>query len=52
MEVNAQTGNTVTMDLGNGYEAVYGQLKEVTVQEGNYVEQGEVWKVAICIFSC
>ena len=27
VEVNAQTGNTVTMDLGNGYEAVYGQLK-------------------------
>ena len=64
MEVNAQTGNTVTMDLGNGYEAVYGQLKEVPVQEGNYVEQGElvgylselqnitVWKVVICIFSC
>ena len=42
MEVNAQTGNTVTMDLGNGYEAVYGQLKEVPVQEGNYVEQGEL----------
>ena len=30
------------MDLGNGYEAVYGQLKEVPVQEGNYVEQGEL----------
>ena len=42
VEVNAQTGNTVTMDLGNGYEAVYGQLKEVPVQEGNYVEQGEL----------
>lgn len=42
VEVNAQTGTTVTMDLGNGYEAVYGQLKEVPVQEGNYVEQGEL----------
>ena len=42
VEVNAQTGTTVIMDLGNGYEAVYGQLKEVPVQEGNYVEQGEL----------
>ena len=41
-EVNAQTGTTVTMDLGNGYEAVYGQLKEVPIQEGNYVEKGEL----------
>ena len=42
VEVNAQTGNTVTMDLGNGYEADYGQLKEVPIQEGNYVEKGEL----------
>ena len=41
IEENAQTGTTVTMDLGNGYEAVYGQLKEVPVQEGKYLEQGE-----------
>lgn len=40
VEVTAQTGTTVTMDLGNGYEAVYGQLKEVPVQEGKYLEQG------------
>lgn len=42
IDVNAQTGTTVTMDLGNGYEAVYGQLKEVPVQEGKYLEQGEI----------
>lgn len=42
VEVNAQTGTTVTMDLGNGYEAVYGQLKEVPMKEGKYLEQGEV----------
>lgn len=42
VDVTAQTGTTVTMDLGNGYEAVYGQLKEVPVQEGNYVEKGEL----------
>lgn len=42
VEINAQTGTTVTMDLGNGYEAVYGQLKEVPVKEGKYLEQGEM----------
>ena len=42
VEVNAQTGTTVTMELGNGYEAVYGQLKEVPVQEGAYVEKGGI----------
>lgn len=42
VDVTAKTGTTVTMDLGNGYEAVYGQLKEVPVQEGKYLEQGEV----------
>ena len=45
VEVNAQTGNTVTMDLGNGYEAVYGQLKEVPVQEGNYVESRRTGRI-------
>lgn len=42
VEVTAQTGTTITMDLGNGYEAVYGQLKEVPVQEGKYVEKGNI----------
>lgn len=41
VEVTAETGTTVTVEMGNGYEAVYGQLKEVAVQEGNYVEQGD-----------
>lgn len=36
----AQTGLTVTLDMGNGYQAVYGQLKEVPVQEGEYIEKG------------
>lgn len=38
----AQTGLTVTMDLGNGYEAVYGQLKDLTVEEGQTVALGEI----------
>lgn len=40
--VNEETGTTVTMDLGNNYELIYGQLKELTIQEGDVVEQGEV----------
>lgn len=38
IDVTAQTGTTVTVDLGNGYEAIYGQLKEVPVKTGDYVE--------------
>lgn len=40
IEVNEETGTTLTMDLGSGYEAVYGQLKEVSAQEGDMVEAG------------
>lgn len=42
IENSAQTGIMVRMDLGNGYEAVYGQLKDVCVQEGNRVAQGSL----------
>lgn len=42
IEENAQTGLTVTMDMGNGYEAIYGQLKDLTVAEGQTVAQGAV----------
>lgn len=40
--VDPQTGTTVTMNIGNGYAVVYGQLKEVTVQEGDYLDTGEL----------
>ena len=30
------------MDMGNGYQAVYGQLKDVTLQAGDTVEAGTV----------
>lgn len=39
---DAQTGLTVYMDMGNGYEAVYGQLKDLAVEEGQAVAQGTV----------
>jgi septal ring factor EnvC (AmiA/AmiB activator) len=32
----------VTVDLGNGYQAVYGQLKELNFAVGDYVEAGHV----------
>ena len=35
---SAQTGTTVNIDLGNGYEAFYGQLQNVAVKTGDYVE--------------
>ena len=35
-----ETGLTMTVDLGNGYEAVYGQLSGVDLSTGSYVEAG------------
>ena len=42
IDVLPQTGTTVTLDMGNGYECLYGQLKEVPVKVGDYVEQKAV----------
>ena len=42
IENNAQTGTTVTMELGNGYQAVYGQLKDLTVEEGEVIKEGTI----------
>lgn len=42
VEQDVCTGTTVTMELGNGYQAVYGQLKNLTVAEGDTVKEGEV----------
>ena len=42
IENNEETGCTVTVDLGDGYEAVYGQLKELNFAVGDYVEAGHV----------
>ena len=41
IETLDETGTTVTMDIGNGYELIYGQLKELTVKEGDYRKAGE-----------
>ena len=42
IDVLPQTGTTVTIDMGNGYECLYGQLKEVPVMTGEYVATGQV----------
>ena len=41
IEETAQTGMTVTLDMGNGYSAVYGQLTDVPVSAGDHVAAGE-----------
>lgn len=42
VEEKAETGTTVTMELGSGYQAIYGQLQDLTVEEGDLVEEGEI----------
>lgn len=42
ISVNEETGTTLKLNLGNNYDLVYGQLKEVAVSEGDVVEQGQV----------
>ena len=37
-----EIGTYVTLDFGNGYEAVCGQLSEVSAVPGEYLEQGQV----------
>lgn len=41
VEETAKTGTTVTMELGNGYQAVYGQLKDLNVSEGDTVKKAQ-----------
>lgn len=42
IETNEVTGCTVTQDLGDGYTAIYGQLKELNFEVGDMVEAGQV----------
>ncbi len=39
---DAQTGVTVTVSLGDGYEVVYGQLGEVCVNQGENITEGDI----------
>lgn len=42
IQTNAETGTTVTLNLGDGYEAIYGQLGEVSVTKGERIAEGDV----------
>lgn len=42
IEYDEETGTTVTMNIGSGYEIVYGQLTEVTCETGDVVDEGTV----------
>lgn len=37
---NEETGLTMTVDLGNGYQVVYGQLKDTVFEPESYMEAG------------
>ena len=39
---DARTGTTVTMELGNGYQAIYGQLTDLNVAEGDTITKGSI----------
>lgn len=40
---DAVLGHAVTMDLGDGYQVTYGQLRDITVAVGSYVNAGDVF---------
>lgn len=42
IENTMETGMTVTADLGNGYQVIYGQLENVLVEENDIVTAGTV----------
>ncbi len=39
---DAETGNTVTMDIGSGYEVTYGQLENIQIGTGQNVQAGDI----------
>ncbi len=42
VSTDEEIGQFVTMELGDGYEATYGQLQDITVKEGDSVAKGQV----------
>lgn len=39
---NEEIGHFLTMDLGNNYELTYGQLKDIQIDEGSVVTEGDL----------
>ncbi|MCR5755861.1 MAG: M23 family metallopeptidase [Acetatifactor sp.] len=37
---DSRLGNCITLDLGNGYQVIYGQLASISVEPGSYVDAG------------
>ncbi len=42
VEYDSEIGNNVTVSLGNGYMLTYGQLKDVQVESGQVLEEGDL----------
>lgn len=42
IEYDSEIGNNVTVSLGNGYMLTYGQLKDVQVEAGQILEEGDL----------
>lgn len=42
IQKSAEYGQTILLDLGSGYRALYGQMKKISVKEGQVVEKGQV----------
>ena len=39
---DAEIGRAIRLDLGNGYEAIYGQMQEISVVENGHVNAGDI----------
>lgn len=39
---DVRTGRTVTMELGDSYQAIYGQLTDLAISEGEMVQEGAI----------
>jgi septal ring factor EnvC (AmiA/AmiB activator) len=42
ISTDAQTGQTVRMDIGDGYTLIYGQLQDLKYNEGAHLDAGDV----------
>ncbi len=42
IEKNEETGTTVTVAIGDDFKVVYGQLKDVAVEKGDEISEGQV----------
>ncbi len=41
IEENRVAGTVLTVDMGNGYKAMYGQMKDISVKEGDTLVKGQ-----------